>query len=122
MYNPTIMEHFQNPRNAGDISDADGIGQAGNAEKGDVMKMFIKVTDGIITDAKHQTFGSAVAIAVSSMASLMITGKTLDQAYAITREAVSDALDGIPPDKMTCSNMAPDAIRAAIDDYRKKHA
>ncbi len=121
MYNPTIMEHFQNPRNAGDISEADGIGQAGNPEKGDVMKMYIKVTDGIITDAKHQTFGSAVAIAVSSMASLMIIGKTLDEAYAITREAVSDALDGIPPDKMTCSNMAPDAIKAAIDDYRKKH-
>jgi nitrogen fixation NifU-like protein len=116
------MEHFQNPRNAGDIPDADGIGQAGNPEKGDVMKMYIKVTDGTITDAKHQTFGSAVAIAVSSMASLMIIGKTLDEAYAITREAVSDALDGIPPNKMTCSNMAPDAIKAAIDNCRNKNA
>jgi nitrogen fixation NifU-like protein len=122
MYNPTIMEHFQNPRNAGEIPDADGIGQAGNPEKGDVMKMYIKVTDGIITDARHQTFGSAVAIAVSSMASLMIIGKTLDEAHAITREAVSDALDGIPPNKMTCSNMAPDAIKAAIDNYRDKSA
>ena len=122
MYNPTIMEHFQNPRNVGEIDDASGIGQAGNAEKGDVMRMYIRVTDGRITQAKHQTFGSAVAIAVSSMASLMIIGKTVDEAYQITREAVSEALDGIPPDKMICSNMAPEAITNAIDDFRNRTA
>ena len=122
MYNPMIMEHFQNPRNVGEIANADGVGQAGNAEKGDVMKMYIKVSDGRIAEAKHQTFGSAVAIAVSSMASWMIIGMTLDEAYALTREDVSEALKAIPPDKMDCSNMAPDAIRAAIDDYRSRNS
>jgi len=122
MYNPMIMEHFQNPRNVGEIADADGVGQAGNAAKGDVMKMYIKVADGRIAEAKHQTFGSAVAISVSSMASWMIIGMTIDEAYALTREDVSQALKTIPPDKMDCSNMAPDAIRAAIDDYRSHNS
>jgi len=112
------MEHFHNPRNVGEIEEADGIGQAGNPETGDVMKMYIKIADGRITEARHKTFGNAVAIAVSSMATLMIIGKTLDEAAAMTREDVSRALDGIPPDKMDCSNMAPDAVRAAIEDYR----
>ncbi|HUV29574.1 MAG TPA: iron-sulfur cluster assembly scaffold protein [Acidobacteriota bacterium] len=118
MYNESIMEHFHNPRNVGEIEEADGIGQAGNPETGDVMKMYIKIADGRITEARHKTFGNAVAIAVSSMATLMIIGKTLDEAAAMTREDVSRALDGIPPDKMDCSNMAPDAVRAAIEDYR----
>jgi nitrogen fixation NifU-like protein len=121
MYNPTIMEHFQNPRNVGDITNADGVGEAGNAEQGDMMRIYIKVADDRIVSAKHQTFGSAVAIAVSSMASLMIVGKSVDEAHAITREAVSEALDGIPPDKMVCSNMAPEAIKNAINDYRSKN-
>ena len=120
MYNAKIMEHFQNPRHIGQIDQADGIGEAGNAEKGDVMRMHLKIKNGIITAAMHQTFGSAVAIAVSSIASEMIIGKSIDEAYAITREQVSEALDGIPPDKMDCSNMAPAAIKAAIDDYRSK--
>ena len=114
------MEHFQNPRNVGQLDHADGIGEAGNAEKGDVMRMHLLIENGIITAAMHQTFGSAVAIAVSSIASEMIIGKPVDEAYKITREEVSEALDGIPPDKMDCSNMAPAAIRAAIDDYRSR--
>jgi nitrogen fixation NifU-like protein len=122
MYNPHIMEHFRNPRNVGEMDDADGVGQAGNAEKGDVMRMYIKVVDGTIAEAKHQTFGSAVAIAVSSRASEMIIGRTLEEVYAITREAVSEALGGIPPNKMDCSNMAPDAIKAAVDDYRRRQS
>ena len=120
MYNARIMEHFKNPRNIGQIDQADGIGEAGIAEKGDVMRMHLKIEDGIITGAMHQTFGSAVAIAVSSIASEMILGKTIDEAYKITREEVSQALDGIPPDKMDCSNMAPAAIKAAIDNYRSR--
>jgi len=119
MYNATIMEHFQNPRNVGEMDDADGVGQAGNPETGDVMKMFIKVTDARIIEAVHQTFGNAVAIAVRSISTEMIIGSSLDEAYAITKEDVSEALDGIPADKMTCSNMAPDAIRAAIDNFHK---
>lgn len=122
MYNDKIMEHFKNPRHVGQIGQADAVGEAGNAAKGDVMRMHLKIENGIITAAMHQTFGSAVAIAVSSIASEMIIGKTVDEAYQITREQVSDALDGIPPDKMDCSNMAPAAIKAAIDNYRSRQA
>lgn len=120
MYNDKIMEHFKNPRNVGQLDHADGIGEAGNAEKGDVMRLHLVIDNSIITAAMHQTFGSAVAIAVSSIATEMIIGESVDQAYGITREAVSEALDGIPSDKMDCSNMAPAAIKAAIDDYRMK--
>ncbi len=120
MYNEKIMEHFRNPRNVGEIDQPDGVGQSGNAEKGDMMRVFLRIVDGRITEAKHQTFGSAVAIAVSSQASLMIIGQTIDEASQITREAVSEALDGIPEDKMICSNMAPEAIRDAINNYRSK--
>ncbi|MBD3403919.1 iron-sulfur cluster assembly scaffold protein [candidate division GN15 bacterium] len=122
MYNDTIMEHFQNPRNVGELADADAIGQAGNAETGDVMKIYLKIADGRIVESRHKTFGNAVAIAVSSMASLMIEGKRLEEALLITKEDVSLALDGIPKDKMSCSNMAPDAIRAAIENYRNSRA
>ncbi|MDX9857998.1 MAG: iron-sulfur cluster assembly scaffold protein [candidate division Zixibacteria bacterium] len=121
MYNDTIMEHFHNPRNVGEFEDADAVGQAGNAATGDVMRIYLKVAEGRIVGCRHKTFGNAVAIAVSSMASLMIEGKTLAEAEQITKEDVSEALDGIPPDKMSCSNMAPDAIKAAVADYRKKH-
>ena len=120
MYNPTIMEHFENPRNVGQLDRADTVGQAGNPETGDVMKIYLKIKDGIIVEAKHKTFGNAVAIAASSKASEMIVGKTLEEARLITKECVSDALDGIPPDKMTCSNMAPDAIHDAIARYLSK--
>jgi nitrogen fixation NifU-like protein len=122
MYNDTIMEHFQNPRNVGELADADAIGQAGNAETGDVMKIYLKIADGRVVESRHKTFGNAVAIAVSSMASLMIEGKRLEEALLITKEDVSVALDGIPEDKMSCSNMAPDAIRAAIENYRNSRA
>ena len=122
MYSETIMEHFQNPRNVGEIDDADGVGESGNPETGDVMRMYLKVADGRIVEAKHKTFGNAIAIAVSSISTLMIVGLTLDQAAAITKEKVSEALDGIPEDKMTCSNMAPAAIATAIADYRSRHA
>lgn len=121
MYNETIMEHFHNPRNVGEFDDADAVGQAGNAATGDVMRIYLKITDGRIVACRHKTFGNAVAIAVSSMATLMIEGKTLTEAEQITKEDVSDALDGIPPEKMTCSNMAPDAIRAALADYRRRN-
>ncbi len=122
MYSEKIMTHFHNPYNVGEIENADGVGQAGNPETGDLMRMYINVTDGRITEAKHQTFGNAIAIAVSSITSIMITGKTIDEATAITKEDVSDALDGIPEDKMTCSNMAPDAIAAAVSDYQNKNS
>lgn len=120
MYNDKIMEHFQNPRNVGEIENANGVGTAGRAETGDMMKMYLRIENGKVIEAKHKTFGSGVAIAVSSMASLMVIGKTVDEACAITREEVSEALDGIPPEKIDCSNMAPKAIHNAIDDYRAR--
>jgi len=120
MYNDTIMDHFFNPRNTGEIENPDGVGQAGDAATGDVMRMYIRVADGRITEASHQTFGNAIAIAASSMASVMVTGKSVDEAYAVTKEDISKALDGIPPDKMDCSSMVPNAIRAAIDDYHSR--
>jgi nitrogen fixation NifU-like protein len=118
MYNPTVMDHFQNPRNTGEIEDADGIGEVGNPNCGDVMRLYIKVSDNRLVDVKFKTFGCAAAIATSSAASEMVVGKTLEEAMAITRDQVANRLDGLPPQKMACSNLAPDAIRAAIADYR----
>lgn len=118
MYNPTVMDHFQNPRNTGEIEDADGIGEVGNPNCGDVMRLYIKVSDNRLVDVKFKTFGCAAAIATSSAASEMVLGKTLEEAMAVTRDQVADRLDGLPPQKMACSNLAPDAIRAAIADYR----
>jgi nitrogen fixation NifU-like protein len=120
MYNETVLDHFQNPRNAGEIPDADGIGSVGNPACGDVMKVYIKVSEGKLVDIKFKTFGCAAAIACSSMASELVLGKSLDQAYRLTREEVAVALNGLPPEKMACSNLAPDAIRAAIEDYRSR--
>lgn len=120
MYNPTVLEHFKNPRNAGEIKDADGIGMVGNPACGDVMKMYIKVTDNRIADIKHKTFGCGAAIACSSKATEMVKGKSLDEAKSLTRDEVTQALDGLPPEKVSCSNLAPDAIRAAIDNYLGK--
>lgn len=120
MYSEKVMDHFMNPRNVGDIPDADGVGSEGNPTCGDVMKISIKVKDDIIVDAKFKTFGCGAAIAVSSMITEMVKGKTLDEALAISREAVSEALGGLPPQKMHCSNLGADALRLAIEDYRKK--
>ncbi|HOD65438.1 MAG TPA: iron-sulfur cluster assembly scaffold protein [candidate division Zixibacteria bacterium] len=120
MYNPTVMDHFQNPRNTGDLDRPDGIGQVGNPACGDVMRIFIRVEAGRIADIRSQTFGCAAAIACSSMASEMVLGKTLDEAFALTRDDVAQALGGLPEKKMACSNLAPDAIRAAIEDYRAR--
>ena len=117
MYNETVIEHFKNPRNAGEIEEADGIGMVGNPACGDVMKMFIKVKGSCIADIKHKTFGCGAAIACSSKATEMVMGKSIDEAKALTRDQVAGELNGLPPEKMSCSNLAPDAIRAAIDNY-----
>ena len=115
------MDHFRNPRNLGKMDDADGIGEVGNAKCGDIMKMYIKVKDGIIEDVKFNTFGCGSAIASSSMATEMIKGKSLDDALELTNKAVAEALDGLPAHKMHCSVLAEEAIKAAIDDYKEKH-
>ena len=120
MYNETVLDHFQNPRNAGDIHNADGIGSVGNPSCGDVMKVYIKVADGRLVDVKCKTFGCAAAIACSSMASDLVMGRTIKEAFNLTREEVTKALNGLPPEKIACSNLAPDAIRAAIEDFRSR--
>ncbi|KAA0008595.1 MAG: Fe-S cluster assembly scaffold protein NifU [Thermoplasmata archaeon] len=120
MYSKKVMEHFLNPRNMGVIEDADGIGTAGNPVCGDTMTIYIKVKNGRIVDIKFQTFGCAAAIATSSMITELAKGKTLEEAEKITRDDVADALEGLPPIKMHCSNLAADALKAAIEDYRKK--
>lgn len=114
------MDHFTNPRNVGDMADADGVGEEGNPTCGDAMKIFIKVKDDRIVDAKFKTFGCGAAIAVSSMVTEMVKNKTLDEALAISKEAVADALGGLPAQKMHCSNLGADALRKAIENYRGK--
>jgi nitrogen fixation NifU-like protein len=121
MYNETVMDHFLNPRHAGEIAEPDGVGQVGNPSCGDVMKLYIRVADGKLADVKFKTFGCAAAIATSSAAAEMVIGKSLEEAWALTKEDVADKLNGLPPEKMSCSNLAPDAIRAAITDYRARH-
>ena len=121
MYSEKVMDHFKNPRNVGEIDDADGIGEVGNASCGDIMKIYLKVKDDIIEDVKFQTFGCGSAIATSSMVTEMVMGKTLEEAEAVTNKAVAEALDGLPPAKMHCSNLAADALHKAITDYREKH-
>lgn len=120
MYNEKVMDHFSNPRNVGEIPDADGVGQVGNPVCGDIMKMFIKVNNNVIEEIKFKTFGCGAAIATSSMVTEMVKGKTLDEALKITNKAVAEALGGLPPVKMHCSNLAADALHAAIEDFRKK--
>ena len=120
MYSDKVMDHFTNPRNVGEISGADGEGTVGNAKCGDIMRIYIKVDDGVITDAKFMTFGCGAAIATSSMATEMVKGKTLEEAMKLTNEAVAVALDGLPPVKMHCSMLAEEAIKAAIEDYMSK--
>lgn len=120
-YSKKVMEHFFNPKNVGEIKDADGIGEVGNPRCGDIMKMYIKVKDDVITDIKFLTFGCGAAVATSSMVTELIKGKTLEEALKITNREVAEALDGLPPLKMHCSNLAEAGVKAAIDDYRKKH-
>jgi nitrogen fixation NifU-like protein len=121
MYSEKVMDHFRNPRNVGEIEDADGIGEEGNPQCGDIMKIFIKVKEDVIEDIKFQTFGCGSAIATSSMVTEMVMGKTIDEAEKVTNKAVAEALDGLPPLKMHCSNLAADALHSAIKDYREKH-
>ena len=121
LYSDKVMDHFQNPRNVGKLDDADGIGEVGNAKCGDIMRMYIKVDDGIITDCKFNTFGCGSAIATSSMATELIKGKSVKEALTLSNQAVVDALDGLPPQKIHCSVLAEEAVRAAIQDYYDKN-
>ena len=117
LYSEKVMDHFQHPRNVGKIDDADGVGEVGNAKCGDIMKMYLKVDDGVITDVKFNTFGCGSAIATSSMATEMIKGKPITEALQLTNRAVVEALDGLPTHKIHCSVLAEEAVRAAIRDY-----
>ena len=122
MYSEKVMDHFSNPRNVGEIENADGVGTVGNAKCGDIMRIYLKVDEnGVITDCKFKTFGCGAAIATSSMATEMVKGKTLKEALTLTNAAVAEALDGLPPVKMHCSVLAEEAIHAAIQDYKEKH-
>ena len=121
MYSEKVMDHFENPRNVGEIPDANGVGTVGNAKCGDIMRMYLKVENGVIEDVKFKTFGCGAAIATSSMATEMVKGKTLKEALQLTNKAVAEALDGLPPVKMHCSLLAEEAIHAAVEDYLKNH-
>ena len=121
-YSEKVMEHFVNPHNVGKLEDADGIGEVGNAKCGDIMKMYLKIENDIITDVKFNTYGCASAIATSSMATELIKGKSIDEALELTNKTVAEALDGLPPVKMHCSVLAEEAVQAAIEDYKKKKA
>jgi nitrogen fixation NifU-like protein len=120
MYSEKVLDHFRNPRNVGEIEDADGVGTVGNPVCGDMMSVYIKVEDDKIADIKFRTFGCGAAIATTSMTTELAKGKTLDEAMEITRKDVADELGGLPPVKMHCSNLAADALHEAIEDYRKK--
>ncbi len=120
LYSDKVMEHFLQPRNVGIIEDADGVGEVGNAKCGDIMKMYLKIDDDIITDVKFETFGCASAIASSSMATELIKGQRVEDAMQLTNKAVAEALDGLPAYKMHCSVLAEEAIQAALDDYRQR--
>lgn len=120
-YSEKVMDHFRNPRNVGEIADADGIGEVGNAKCGDIMRMYIKVKNNIITDVKFMTFGCGSAIATSSMATELVKGKSIDEALTLTNQAVVEALDGLPPHKIHCSVLAEEAVKAAIKDYYDKN-
>ena len=120
MYSQKIMEHFTNPRNVGEIPDADGIGEVGNTQCGDVMRIYLDIENDIIKDVKFKTFGCGAAVATSSMVTEMVKGKTIAEALEISNQAVAEALGGLPPQKMHCSNLAADAVHAAIKDYLDK--
>ena len=120
-YSEKVMDHFMNPRNVGEIENADGVGEVGNPACGDMMRLYLKVEGGKIVDAKFRTFGCGAAIASSSMLTEMIKGKTVEEARAITNRHVADALDGLPPVKIHCSVMAEEAVKSALEDYAKRH-
>ena len=120
MYNEKVIEHFKNPKNVGEIEDADGVGEVGNPVCGDMMTFYIKVEDDKLIDIKYKTFGCVAAIAVSSMISEMAIGKTIDEVLEISNKMVAEALGGLPPNKYHCSNLGADALKAAIEDYKKK--
>ena len=120
-YSEKVMDHFQNPRNVGEINDADGFGEVGNPVCGDMMTFYVKVKDNVLEDVKFKTFGCGAAIAVSSMVAEMAKGKTVDEAMKITNDLVAKELGGLPPNKMHCSNLGADALHKAIEDYSKKH-
>ena len=120
LYSEKVMDHFRNPRNVGVIEDANGIGEVGNAKCGDIMKMYLKIEDGIIEDVKFETFGCGSAIASSSMATELIKGKPVEDAMKLTNEAVAEALDGLPDYKMHCSVLAEEAIKSALEDYESR--
>jgi nitrogen fixation NifU-like protein len=119
LYSEKVMDHFKNPRNVGEMENPDGVGRVGNPICGDVMELYIKVNDGIIVDAKFKTFGCGAAIATSSMVTEIVKGKSIKEALKISNKAVVEALDGLPPAKMHCSVLAEDALKSAIEDYRK---
>ena len=121
LYSEKVMDHFRNPRNVGKLDDADGVGEVGNAKCGDIMKIYIKVEDNIISDVKFNTFGCGSAIASSSMATEMFKGKSIDEALTLSNRAVVEALDGLPPHKVHCSVLAEEAVRAAVKDYYDKN-
>ena len=121
LYSEKVMDHFRNPRNVGEIADADGVGEVGNAKCGDIMKMYLKIEDGVIVDVKFETFGCGSAIATSSMATELIKGKKVEEALTLTNQAVVEALDGLPAHKIHCSVLAEEAVRAAIKDYYDKN-
>ena len=117
LYSDKVMDHFQNPRNVGKLDDADGVGEVGNAKCGDIMRMYIKVRDGVIVDCKFNTFGCGSAIATSSMATELIKGKPVEEALELSNKAVVEALDGLPAYKLHCSVLAEEAVKAAVKDY-----
>ena len=120
LYSETVMDHFRNPRNVGVIENADGVGEVGNAVCGDIMKIYLKIDGGVISDVKFETFGCGSAIASSSMATEMIKGKPVEEAMALTNRAVAEALEGLPPHKFHCSVLAEEAIKKALEDYYQR--
>jgi len=122
MYSEKVMDHFTNPRNCGEIENPDGVGEVGNAKCGDIMRIYLDIKGDIIEDVKFKTFGCGAAVATSSMVTEMVKGKSLDEALVISNAAVAEALGGLPPAKMHCSNLAADALHAAIENYRDKQA
>jgi len=121
MYTEKVMNHFSCPRNVGEIENADGVGEVGNAKCGDIMRIYLKIEDDVIVDVKFKTYGCGAAIATSSMATEMIKGKSVDEALKLTNKAVVEALEGLPPQKLHCSVLAEEAVKSAIEDYQKKH-
>lgn len=120
MYNPTVMDHFENPRNVGEIPDASGVGEVGNITCGDILRVYVKIKDGKLEDVKYKTFGCGAAVASGSMLTELAKGKTVEEAWKITNNSVAEALNGLPPQKKHCSNLAADALHKALEDWRNK--